>query len=146
VLKLARGNPGRRPLPDAEPDLAPAASDAPADVCKDKGALAEWNRLFPELEKKGVLTVGDQTIFAGYCKITAEIGRYERLCARVGLANAHLNGYKGYLLKLRIQLRQYAAELGLTPSSRSGVKAVKAPEQEDAKRRRFFGAGSSHSA
>jgi hypothetical protein len=50
-----------------------------------------------------------------------------------------------YLLKLRNRLAQQAAAIGLTPSSRSGVKAVKVPTKDAAatKRERFFGTGAS---
>jgi P27 family predicted phage terminase small subunit len=96
-----------------------------------------------ELIKKGVLTVGDMNAFEQYCTLVGSVAEYEELITTVGLEQAHALGYANYLLKLRTQCRQAAAHLGLTPSSRSGVKAVKvvAPKSAAEKRRtRFFGA------
>jgi P27 family predicted phage terminase small subunit len=142
VLKLARGNPGKRPLNDAEPELAAATTTAPKGL---KGrAKSEWNRLADELVTKGVLTIGDMHAFEEYCRLVGEVDAYEKYIAKVGRAEAHRLGYANYLLKLRTQLRQQAAHLGLTPSSRSGVKAVKvaaAKSPEALKRDRFFGGG-----
>jgi P27 family predicted phage terminase small subunit len=122
VLQIVRGNPGRRPPNTAEPELAPAKRDVPAGL---KGsAKKEWLRLIDELTTKGVLTVGDLRSFEQYCRIVGEVDAYEKLIARVGREAAHKLGYANYLLKLRTQERQERAHLGLTPSSRSGVKTV----------------------
>lgn len=138
VLKLARGNPGHRPVNHDEPDLAAASAKVPAGL--DGRAKAEWTRLVDELISKGVLTVGDMHAFEQYCRLVGEVDRYEKHVKKVGLADAHSLGYANYLLKLRTQLRQQAAHLGLTPSSRSGVKAVKSTAiAADTKRQRFFG-------
>jgi P27 family predicted phage terminase small subunit len=141
ALKLERGNPGHRPLNAAEPVLARASAALPAGL---KGrARKEWTRLAEELITKGVLTVADMHAFEEYCTLVGEVDDYEKLIRRVGRETAHRLGYANYLLKLRTQLRQQAAHLGLTPSSRSGVKAVKVVAAKNAaqtKRERFFGA------
>jgi phage terminase small subunit len=79
--------------------------------------------------------------FEEYCRLVGEVDEYEKMINKVGRADAHKLGYANYLLKLRTQLRQQAAHLGLTPSSRSGVKAVKVVTKDAAaaKRDRFFG-------
>jgi P27 family predicted phage terminase small subunit len=142
ALKLERGNPGHRPLNQDEPQLAAPASKVPVGL---KGrAKAEWSRLVDELISKGVLTVGDMHAFEEYCTLVGEVDSYEKLIRKVGRETAHRLGYANYLLKLRTQLRQQAAHLGLTPSSRSGVKAVKSVPVKSAaatKRERFFGTG-----
>lgn len=138
VLKIERGNPGKRALNHDEPELTRASSTKPPASLKGR-ARKEWVQLADELIEKGVLTVADLTAFETYCQLVGECDTYERLIRRVGRTDAHKLGYAGFLLKLRAQQKQYAAELGLTPSSRSGVKAVKKPDPADAKRRRFFG-------
>lgn len=141
VLKIERGNPGQRKLNHEEPVLAAASSSVPSGL---KGrARKEWTRLAHELISKGVLTIGDLHAFEEYCTLVGEVDSYERLIRRVGRETAHRLGYANYLLKLRTQLRQQAAHLGLTPSSRSGVKAVKvvAKDAAQTKRERFFGTG-----
>lgn len=140
TLKIERGNPGHRPLNVDEPELAaPAATKVPAGMTGR--AKAEWTRLVDELISKGVLTVGDMHAFEEYCRLVGEVDAYEKLIKRVGRAEAHRLGYANYLLKLRTQLRQQAAHLGLTPSSRSGVKVVRSTANAavDPKLKRFFG-------
>jgi P27 family predicted phage terminase small subunit len=141
ALKLERGNPGRRPVNADEPVLAPASHAVPAGMTGR--SRKEWTRLVGELISKGVLTVGDMHAFEEYCTLVGEVDSYEKLIRKVGRETAHRLGYANYLLKLRTQLRQQAAHLGLTPSSRSGVKAVKVVARDAAatKRERFFGSG-----
>jgi P27 family predicted phage terminase small subunit len=142
ALKLERGNPGQRRLNEDEPELeAPPLADAPARL---KGrALVEWDRLVKELITKGVLTVGDMHAFEQYCVLVGEVEDYEKLIKRVGREEAHAKGYANYILRLRAQVLQQASHLGLTPSSRSGVKVVKPQtvQEAHAKRERFFGTG-----
>lgn len=97
----------------------------PASLSEKSLARTEWLRLAPELIEKGVLTTGDLVIFEQYCRLVGDVAEYEELVRTLGRPKAHRLGYVNYLLKLRAQLKQYAAELGLTPSSRSGVRAVK---------------------
>lgn len=117
--------------------LAAEEAACPKDL---KGrAATEWRRLAPELVAKGVLTIGDRAMMLSYCQLTAEVEQCARKVQRLGLQDAIRLGYAGHLVKLRMQHRQYAAELGLSPSSRSGVKAVKRVDPADERRKRFFG-------
>lgn len=140
ALALARGNPGKRAPNAAEPEL-PAATAVKPPTGLPKRALAEWKRLHPTLVASGVLTTGDLDTFETYCRLVAECAQYEAKVKQVGIQDAMRLGYAGYLLKLRAQKKQYAAELGLTPASRSGVKATKPTDATDAKKARFFGLG-----
>src|SRR5687768_13401318 len=94
VFKIERGNPGRRPLNQEEPELAaPTAKVPPALTGRAK---AEWIRLADELIAKGVLTVGDMHGFEQYCTLVGDIDRYEKLIRKVGLESAHSLGYANY--------------------------------------------------
>lgn len=44
--------------------MRPSAPEAPAWL--DKAAVAEWQRLVPELDRQGVVAVVDQPILAAY--------------------------------------------------------------------------------
>lgn len=140
ALKIARGNPGRRPIP-TEPELPPASKAVPAGMTGK--AKAEWLRLVDELVDSGVLTIGDLDAFEEYCYLVADVQRYRRLIRKVGDEQATALGYANYFNKLRTQKRQQAAHLGLTSTSRSGVKPAKVTPKDDAatKRARFFGKG-----
>lgn len=139
VLKLARGNPGRRPLNHDEPELPAASRGVPKGMTGK--AKEEWVRLIDVLTDSGVLTVGDMDAFEEYCWIVGDVHEYRQLVRKVGKEQATAMGYANHLNKLRLQKRQQAAHLGLTPSSRSGVKSVGAVKKDEAaeKRARFFG-------
>lgn len=144
--KRKRGNPGHRALNEQEPVL-PAADLTPPEHLGEAG-LKEWNRLGQMLTDAGVLTAGDMRCFETYCRIVDDEARYVALCQKVGDAAAHQVGYAAHLLRLRAQLKQYLAELGGTPSSRSGVKAnhqgwtpkvTPGATARAARKKRFFG-------
>jgi P27 family predicted phage terminase small subunit len=137
ALKLARGNPGKRALPPDEPALSAGPCDVPEGM--DGRARDEWHRLVGELTDKGVLTVGDLKCFEEYCYLVAEIAEMRALMKKVGLEKSIDERYPHILDKLRSQKARHEAQLGLTPSSRSGVKAVKPMSAKDTKLTRFFG-------
>ncbi len=137
ALKLARGNPGKRPINHDEPELTAAKSKPPTGL--PAAARKEWIRLADELVNAGVLTVGDLQTFEQYCRLVADVEKVQKLVHRTGWIDAKKLGYVRDLKDLRAQLKQFAAELGLTPTSRSGVKKIKGKKATDEKRNRFFG-------
>jgi phage terminase small subunit len=133
-LKVARGNPGKRPLNQDEPEFEPpAALDPPADL---KGAgLVEWRGQADRLVQAGVLTAADMSGFTSYCRLLTEEEIVQKLVAEDPKAkDLHM---RNYLIKVRAQANQYRAQYGLTPSSRSGVKAKKPKDQADERRKKF---------
>lgn len=137
ALQVARGNPGKRAINQDEVELTPVVDASPPSGLPAR-ALKEWKRLAPELIRTGVLTVGDLDTFETYCRLVDDCASYEARVRKVGVQDAMRLGYSGFLVKLRAQKKQYAAELGLTPQSRSGVKKVKVADPADARRSRFF--------
>ncbi len=133
-LKILEGNPGRRPLNENEPNPLPIAPKCP-DWLLDE-AKKEWNRLAPELEILGLLTIIDKIAFAGLCQSYAKwkaaeefikkngttyripktdksgkvVSVYIASFPEVAIANQSLN-----------QIKAFAAEFGLTPSSRGRI-------------------------
>lgn len=143
ALKLERGTPGHHKLNHDEPDLPQPATIKPPKGMTGK-AKQEWIRLADLLVSRGVLTEGDMDAFEEYCHLVGDVDQYRRLAKRVGPSSAVSLGYASALNKLRTQKRQQAAHLGLTSTSRSGVKAAKVTATKDAaatKRERFFGTG-----
>ncbi len=122
VLKLLKGNPGKRRLNDREPILDPPEDSTPP-VDLDGEGLAEWQRLYEQLVAKGVLTCGDLTTFHEYCFVKMELNRFKRAARKCSADEAIRKGLIKATVTLRQQLRQLAGDLGLTPASRSGVKA-----------------------
>jgi len=131
-MKLAKGE--RRPsrVNYQEPAL-PTVDQAPeppaglASVGK-----AEWKALARHLTKAGVLTLADLTALENYCRSLSDLRRYEASAKRAGPELAIAKGYQGMVVKLRAQCSQLAQQFGLTPSSRSTVKALKKPGEQTA--------------
>lgn len=169
--------PGRRPKPTAiklakgekknrinfnEPKLSLEKDGAPPPML-DAIAVAEWNRLFPELKKSGVLCRTDRQTFAAYChaystwRAAAQVmstypalevgkGKNKRM---MPLVFETLNGMIQQIPAVNIARQwgaamvRHAAELGLTPSSRSGIMGIN-PEKskEDDLLAKLMGGGS----
>jgi P27 family predicted phage terminase small subunit len=70
-VKALRGNPGHRPLNQAEP--TPEGGKLTCPQFLSGPARREWYRLRPILEKMGTLKAVDQNILAAYCQA---YGRY----------------------------------------------------------------------
>lgn len=135
-LKIARGNPGKRPVDNDTPELEALAVAPPKDL---KGlALAEWVRLAGDLIAAGVLSKADMGAFKTYCKLAAEIDSVEKKIKRVGFEDAMAKGYNNYLLRTRAQYLLAASKLGLTPTTRHAVKKIKGKKQTAQGRSRFF--------
>src|SRR5260221_4479192 len=116
AVKRAKGETRPSRVNAAEPELeAPKNLEPPKDLVGP--GRAEWIRLAQALSTRGVLTEGDLTIFEEYCRALTDLRRYERRASKTPTAVAIATGLLGAVTRLRGQLRQLAAELGLSPSS-----------------------------
>lgn len=114
-----------------EPELPPATRDMepPAILCGH--ALAEWHRLLPALVDAGVLTCVDRMCLAACCACYGRWVEAEQILREQGHVITTTNGNPQINPALSIaneslrQYRAFAIELGLTPSSRSRVRADK---------------------
>jgi P27 family predicted phage terminase small subunit len=141
-LKVIAGNRGRRPLNEREPRIDGGLPPPPPHL--SLVALAEWKRLAPALERTGQITGGDYAMFSCYCQAWSDLCEAE---ARVVQYGKIMKGSKGQITKsalLRIrddareQVRKFAAELGLSPSSRSRVHATP-PAVDDPAAKKYLG-------
>lgn len=134
ALQVLRGNPGRRPLNDAEPDLPAASFDVPPDeLADDVRARAEWERLAPMLTTSRVVTDGDRASLIAVCQ---QWSRYVEANAAVAKSGMVVKAPSGYPMpnpyislanKALANCVKLWAELGLTPSSRSRVTVSQKP-------------------
>lgn len=131
AIKRVNGNPGKRGLnhdeplpPDGVPDCPPHLSDV---------AHEEWHRLAQALYDMGVLTIVDRAALAAYCQSYA---RWVEAEEKMRETPAMLRTPSGYVQQspwMSVANKQlelmgrYMAELGMTPASRSRVKAYEAP-------------------
>jgi P27 family predicted phage terminase small subunit len=133
VVRL-RGNPGRRRMNDAEPK--PAAKIPSCPACLGEVARKEWLRLGKELAELGLLTGLDRNMLAAYCQAHALWAEAVSSIERYGTMVKSPNGYpmqSPYVAVANKQVEimgRIAAEFGMTPSSRSRIRAG-GPAPED---------------
>lgn len=73
-LKIVRGNPGKRPLPEREPEPTPSdVVPEPPPWLQNPEAEAEWRRVAPELHRLRLVTPIDLSVLEAYC---AAYGRW----------------------------------------------------------------------
>jgi P27 family predicted phage terminase small subunit len=113
---------GRKPDQIAKARQPFMCGKAPAWLSKE--AKAEWSRCAPLLNERKTLTEGDIASFEHYCVACGSVRQAERLLQKEGLIITTTRGKRAHPA-LRIQVesmnraRLLAAELGLTPVSRS---------------------------
>ncbi len=137
-LKILEGNPGKRPLPKNEPKPKPLAPKRPPWLTGEGKKM--WERLSPELERLGLLTVIDGETFAAMCARWKTFVECERYLKKNGLTYTYINtqGAENEVERPQVrigqkaldQFRSFCSEFGLTPSSRTRIE-VKPAEGED---------------
>ena len=114
-----------------EPEYDVADMSPTPIILADNYALEEWNRVAPGLTKTGVLTVTDVATLERYCKAHARWRRAEDEIMKPG-NDVHTtpNGMKQQSVYVSMAnsastlSNKLAAELGITPASRSKVSAT----------------------
>ncbi len=138
-LKLLRGNPGHRSLPEHEPMPATGIPECPDHL--DKDAQQEWMRLVPELEKLGLITLLDRASLAAYCSAYSMWRQAEQEMPLLTKKLAKARGEKrGQILNERNliigqrrnalkEMNTYLQHFGLSPASRPRVQG--GPQQTE---------------
>jgi len=141
AVKKLRGNPGHRPLNDDEPELPNDLPSCPDHL--DKVGKKEWTRITGLLDGRGLLTEADRATLAAYCETWSIHAAAANDLHKYGTIILNAKGIAIQSPYLRVVqsssklLVSYAAELGLTPSSRSRVSAVKESKPSDLTARFF---------
>lgn len=132
AVKELRGNPGKRALNKSEPRPKAALPRAPRFL--DPIAKVEWRRVGRELFEVGLLTRVDRAALAAYCQTYSRWVQAEKEIVDDGLT---VRGAQGQVVKNPVvtiaekaleQMKVYAIEFGMTPSSRSRIKL---PDQKE---------------
>ena len=150
AIKIAKGEKKNR-INFSEPKLAKEKDGTPPPGL-DALAIVEWNRLFPELKKSGALCRSDRTTFAGYChaysvwrNAVEVMTNYPPMqwknklgkVVEMPLVFLTPNGMIQQIPAVNIArqwgaaMLRFAAELGLTPSSRSGIMGIDPEKGKD---------------
>ena len=130
IIKISEGNPGKRKLPANEPKPVPSIPDCPSHL-KGESKL-EWERVTTELFEQGLLTRLDRTVLATYCETYGIWVEASTNVVKRGRVIPTQNGYPvlnpwhSIATKAALDLKAFAVEFGLTPSSRSRIAVEKA--------------------
>lgn len=115
------------------PGSSPIKDDMAAPEWLDDDARAEWDLIAPILIKeRRTLTSADIACLASYCAAMAQVMQASRTIAAEGMTFMSKNGPRKHpAVSIRsdamTQARLLAAELGLTPVSRSRSRAQSSP-------------------
>lgn len=123
ALKILAGNPGHRPINAAEPQPDRSMPACPKWLTAE--AKAEWRRVAKRLHDAGVLTSVDRAVLAVYCQAWARWVEAEQMIDLHGQTTtndkgvAYLSPWLTAAISARKDVAGFAAQLGMTPSSRS---------------------------
>jgi P27 family predicted phage terminase small subunit len=141
-LKLLQGNPGHRPL---KKDLVKPTAGAECPRVLSRAARAEWKRIYPELERLGLITQLDPYMLASYCEAVADFSWAVREIRRrgytivVGENETEVQSPAVTVKRASMQkIREFAAEFGFSPSARARVHMPGAGDGDD-EDEAFFG-------
>lgn len=133
ILRLVAGNPGKRPINANEPIAPKGIPDCPEGLL-DGEARKEWERILPQLQGMGLLSPVDRAAIVAYCLIWADFVDSTENIRKFGKVikapsgYAIPNPYVSIARQAREDLRKYASEFGLTPSSRTRLHASPAKD------------------
>jgi P27 family predicted phage terminase small subunit len=137
-LKILRGNPGKRALPENEPEPTPLLETPAPPPFLQTYAKEEWHRIAEELVRLNLLTVVDVPALAAFCvaygrwrtaeEALVEMARRDPILAGLMLkAGKHATPMQNPLVNIAARaasdMVRYAGEFGLTPSARARIAA-----------------------
>lgn len=129
ALKKLAGNPGKRRLPTDEPEMPVESPDPPEWLNGE--ALAEWNRIVPQLHEAGIMALSYRSAIASYCEAWARfVDAIEQIPKTGGEIVKSPSGfpiqnpYAAVRNKAQAQMLKVAAEFGMTASSKTRIKAI----------------------
>jgi len=138
-LRVLRGNPSNRPLPeDVDPEVVQRKTKPPIKM--NNSERAKWDRITTNLESVGLLTVMDVDMLARYCK---KLVRYDVLSAYIekhGTVSQRVNNFGPYdvtseqyrqWVQIGSELLKIEREFGFSPVSRSGLMGPLKGEGKD---------------
>ena len=130
-LRVLRGNPSKRRLPEGEPKPSAAFPSCPPHLPTE--AKKEWKQAAMLLMELGLLTKIDRAALAAYCVAWGRWVEAERALQQYGLMLKSANGFPMQIPYLAVankaldQSRLPLASFGMSPASRTRVQAMTAP-------------------
>lgn len=125
-VKELEGNPGNKALNHDAPEYFEQDANLETPVDLGEAGRKEWARCAPGLVQFGVLRQMDLMVFHKYCKVHDDLDYWERQQDTIRKEPAMIDTLikiQKTVVTLRTQHRHYQQELGITPASRSSIKA-----------------------
>ena len=131
ALKILRGNPGRRPLNDREPDVTPVTElpKRPPFLRRMRIASTFWNLKCSQLIDARILTPLDYEALARWCYWQEILIRTSKKLKYDQLGTFSSTNLLNTMSMASKQIRSLENSFGLTPESRSRVKVTN-PKQK----------------
>ena len=150
-IHLLNGNPGKRRLPEnePEPECVEEKEAPPSYLQLTDEAQAIWNELLLKCPP-GVVTKLDTAVFGRYCQLLVDRGELRAFLQQHGRV-IELHDVKGnlrttksrpqwtQLTGVEAELRQLETQLGFSPSARARVAPVAVESGDDELERMIFG-------
>jgi P27 family predicted phage terminase small subunit len=145
AIKRLRGNPGKRPIKDSEPQYDVGLAAPPKGLHPLAAEL--WRQMMPQLTASRVLTEGDLVAFQVMCEVGAkwkhavEESWTGMIYCPAGYEEPDASGYRAPLGPLRVnpyvriadeagrQFKAMLVEFGMTPASRTKVEVARDPDE-----------------
>lgn len=137
ALKVLEGNPGKRALPQNEPQPDPVVVLPKPPSFLMPLAKKHWKELGAELMRFGLLTTIDLDAFAACCNSYATwvdaMNQIKKTGSLVRSRNGDpmLSPYIGIAEKALSRMLQYQKEFGLTPAARARVSVEKEEDEDE---------------
>ena len=134
-IKLLHGNPGRRPLNQAEPQPTVRLPRVPDHL--SPAAKKEWRRAGRFLLQQGLISDLDLAAFAAYCQAWGRWVESEQALSSFGVMLKSPNGFPVQSPYLAVanramdQMRSLLSEFGMSPASRTRVAASPIEEEDE---------------
>lgn len=136
IVKINRGNPGKRPLNMNEPQPRKGRPICPSHL--DDEAKREWKRICDTLDDMGLLTKADRSALAAYCVAWSRWVEAENKVREYGLVLKSERSklpvpspYLNIAKQAMDQMCRLMGEFGLTPASRTRLSATKPTDADD---------------
>lgn len=130
ATKKARGNPGKRPLPENEPDPTASTGTEVPEYLTD-AAKKEWPAIVRQLVDANVLAVMDERALAKYCELHVQyikardaFNRHRTPVYTTHTGSLAIRPEWGLMLDCHDRMIKLLIEYGCTPASRTRVKTL----------------------
>lgn len=138
ALKILHGNPGKRPLNALEPMPEVSVPECPEHL--DAQARMEWERIVPELARLGLLAQIYRAALAAYCQCYSRWQAAEEQIANEGLTiqikdTVRVNPAVTVAKDAMRMVREFSAEFGITPASKTRIKVEKNEKKVETRQR-----------